>query len=154
MSNQKNKTHLKEREKERSRMDERGRSLNYRRLVGSPLSKIKVRNIVESGSFIKELNEVESKVKPPQGYKILKGVGTESINSKIFVAEKIAEKLIVYIQLNPSKHLAKFYKHFFNEDKVKRAYLKNAYIRTILAPKSFNHNFASYSFEGEWALET
>ena len=60
----------------------------------------------------------------------------------------------MYIQLNPTKHLLKFYKHFFNEDKIKRAYLKNSYIRLILPPKIINPNFICYAFEGEWCLET
>lgn len=55
----------------------RGRSENFRRLIGSPFSKIKVKSIVESGSFVKEIGDVESRIKAPVGYKILKGIGIQ-----------------------------------------------------------------------------
>lgn len=54
--------------------------------MGSPFSKIKVKNIIESGSFIKDLTEINNKIKAPTGYKILKGVGVQSQKSQIFVA--------------------------------------------------------------------
>ena len=47
---------------------------NYRQVIGSPFSKIKVKNIVESGSFVKEIKEMESKKKAPPGYKILREI--------------------------------------------------------------------------------
>ena len=59
-------------------------------MIGSPFSKIKVKNIIESGSFVKDITEVESRVKPPNGYKILKGIGIETEKSLIFAAEKIS----------------------------------------------------------------
>ena len=55
--------------------------------------------------------------------------------------------------MNPTSHLIKFYKHYFNEDKVKRNFLKNSYIRLLLPPKSINNNLLTYTFEGEWSLE-
>ena len=62
------------------------KSNNFRKLVGSPFSKIKVKNIIESGSFIKDITEINNRIKAPMGYKILKGVGVQLQKSPIFVA--------------------------------------------------------------------